>query len=94
MGLISETEFGYQVDGPHRGRGHEQSHMILFYFKETRQTFSATWRCISLRFNAIIFDFLKTFFSVGERLLYSLSHFFLQTVSILEQRLTMTENKL
>ena len=38
--------------------------------------------------------FLKTFFSVGERLLYSLSHLFLQTVSILEQRLTMTENKL
>ena len=87
MGLISETEFGYQVDGPHRGRGHEQSHMILFYFKETRQTFSATWRCISLRFNAIIFDFFKV-------ILYSLSHFFLHTVSILEQRLTMTENKL
>ena len=38
--------------------------------------------------------FLKTFFSVVGRLLYSWSHFFLKTVSILEQRLTMTENKL
>ena len=34
------------------------------------------------------------FFSVRERLLYSLRDLLLQTVSILEQRLTMTENKL
>ena len=33
-------------------------------------------------------------FSVRERLLYSLRDLLLQTVSILEQRLTMTENKL
>ena len=71
MGLISETEFGYQVGGPHRGRGHEQSHMILFYFKETRQTLSATWRCISLRFNAIIFDFFKDIFQCrGEIIIF------------------------
>ena len=36
----------------------------------------------------------KIFFSVRERLLYSLRHFLLQTVSILEQMLTMTENTL
>ena len=62
MGLISETEVGYQVDGPHRGRGHKQSRMILFCCKETRQTFRATWRCISLRFHSMIYDFFKDIF--------------------------------
>ena len=59
-----------------------------FYCTETRQRFHATWRCISLCWNA------RHFFSVRERLLYSLRDLLLQTVSILEQRLTMTENKL
>ena len=70
------------------------SYDFFFGCKETRQTLRATWSCISSRLNAMITDFLKTLFSVGERFLYSLSHFFLQTVSILEQRLMMTENKL
>ena len=59
-----------------------------FCCTETRQRFHATWRCISLCWNA------RYFFSVRERLLYSLRDLLLQTVSILEQRLTMTENKL
>ena len=49
---------------------------------------------ISLRLNSMTFDFFTTFFGVGERLSYSSSHFLSQTVSILEQRLTRTENKL
>ena len=60
----------------------------VFCCTETRQRFHATWRCISLCWNA------RHFFSVRERLLYSLRDLLLQTVSILEQRLTMTENKL
>ena len=61
---------------------------------ETRQRFRATWRGISLRLNFMIFDFFTTFFAVGERFSYSLSHFLSQTVLIFDQRLTRTENKL
>ena len=74
-------------------KGHEQSRMIFFLYNY-EANFCATWRCISFSLYEMIFDFLKTFFIVGERLSYSVSHFFLRTVSILEQRLTMTENKL
>ena len=66
----------------------------VFCCTEMRQRFRATWRCISLRLNSMIFDFFTTFFGVGERFSYSLSHFLSQTVSILGQRLTRTENKL
>ena len=66
----------------------------VFCCTETRQRFRATWRCISLRLNSMIFDFFTTFFGVGERFSYSLSHFLSQTVLIFDQRLTRTENKL
>ena len=66
--------------------------LVRFFFscKETRQTFR--WDVLAYAWTQWYMIFLKTFFSVGE--IYSLSHFFLQTVSILEQRPTMTENKL
>ena len=68
--------------------------IVRFFFscKETRQTFRRN--VLAYAWTQWYMIFLKTFFSVGEILLYSLSHFFLQTVSILEQRPTMTENKL
>ena len=94
MGLISETEVGYQVDGPHRGRGHEQSHMIFFTLRRQGKHLVQRGDVLAYALTQSYLIYLKTFFSVGERLLYSLSHFFLQTVSILEQRPTMTENKL
>ena len=68
------------------------SGMIFFCCKETRQTFRGD--VLAYAWTKWYLIFVKTFFSVGERLLYSLSHFFLQKVSILEQRPTMTENKL
>ena len=59
-----------------------------FYCTETRQRFHATRRCISLCWSE------KCFLRVREILWYSLRRLLLQTVSILEQMLTMTENKL
>ena len=57
----------YQVHGLHRERSHEQSRMIFFCCKETRQTLRATWSCISSRLNAMITDFFKDIFqSRGE----------------------------
>ena len=87
MEFISETATGDQIRGPRREKV-MNSLIWGFCCTETRQIFHATWRCISLCWNA------RYFFSVRERLLYSLRDLLLQMVSILEQRLTMTENKL
>ena len=85
--FISETATGDQIRGPRREKV-MNSLIWGFCCTETRQRFHATWRCISLCWNA------RYFFSVRDRLLYSLRDHLSHTVSILEQRLTMTENKL
>ena len=87
MGLTPETAVGYQVYGPCWEKGHEQSNMRFLLCRDEAKI-SCNMKMYQLMLKR------KIFFSVRERLLYSLRHFLLQTVSNLEQRLTMTENKL
>ena len=87
MGLIPETAVGYQFHGPCWEKGHEQSN-LRFLFCRDEAKISCNMKMYQLMLKR------KIFFSVRERLLYSLRHFLSQTVSILEQMLTMTENKL
>ena len=44
--------------------GKEAMNSLVWFFccKETRQTFRTTWRCFSLHFNAMIFDFFIDIF--------------------------------
>ena len=76
--------------------GKEAMNSLVWFFccKETRQTFRTTWRCFSLRFNAMIFDFFIDIFQCRGEIVIFIEPLFLADSSILEQRPTMTENKL